>query len=105
MDMRIDRKGRLRECLRHDDAGSLVTDTGKFLELLDVARNFTLIDNCFCHLFESPRLPWSESAASNQFHYFLFRHLRKRSRSRSTAKERGRDAIDLSVRSLRRQNH
>ena len=102
--MRVDRKCGLAEGLRHDDARGLVADTRKFLERVDVARNLTLIHDCLRHLLESPRLPWSESAASNQFQDFVLRHSRQCGGSRRATKKRGRDAIDLRVGRLRGQN-
>src|SRR6266849_7574153 len=103
VNMRVDRKGRLAECLCHHDAGAFVADAGQLFKLLDVARNLAavLIENGLGHLLQSPRLARSKATASNQHQDFVLRHLRERGWRRCTTKERWRDAIDLGVGGLR----
>src|SRR5713226_823268 len=106
MDMRVDREGRLSEGLGHHDAGSLVANARKLLELFDVARHLAavMIDQRSREIFQSPRFARSEAAASDQFQDFMLGKPGQRcGRGRSTEKCR-RDAIDLRVSRLCREH-
>src|SRR3954453_20655372 len=65
MDVRVDREGRLAECLRYDDTRGLVSDSGQLLERRDIVRNASamFVDDCLRELADVARLSRRQSAA------------------------------------------
>ena len=99
MDVRVDRKGRLAECLRHHHARGLVSDAREFLQRFEIARHFAavLVDDCLREALEALRFSWREAATSNQFQDFSLAQRGEFLRRRRATEECGRDAIHLRV--------
>ena len=107
MDVRIDRKGRHPEGLRHQHRRRLVPDPRQRLQRLETRRHLALmaLDQQLRHRLQVPRFRRRQPDLSNGFANHLDRQRRHRRRGRGRIEQRRRHLVDLLVGRLSRKHH
>ena len=102
MDVGVDGECRNAECLSHNNAGRLVTDSGQRLEEIPIGNHLaSTLQNLFCHPLQVSRLGRREADFADDPENFFNLQRSHSGRRISSSEQRRSDLIHLLVSGLR----